>query len=66
MTTNCPLKALCTQAGFSARGATQSCSQDTPREPDLHGVDFEHLHLMTPAALAVTGPLLNAGLTVRG
>ncbi|GAA3074677.1 non-ribosomal peptide synthetase [Streptosporangium carneum] len=32
-------------------------------EPRFHVVDFEHLHLMTPEAQAVIGPILNAGFT---
>ncbi|MFJ1792715.1 hypothetical protein [Kitasatospora griseola] len=33
------------------------------RQPRYQVVDFEHLHLMTPEALRVIGPLVNATLT---
>ncbi|MEW2569465.1 amino acid adenylation domain-containing protein [Streptomyces sp. NPDC047070] len=33
------------------------------RQPRYQVVDFEHLHLMTPEALGVIGPLVNATLT---
>ncbi|MFF3736460.1 amino acid adenylation domain-containing protein [Streptomyces sp. NPDC002566] len=32
-------------------------------EPDFHVVDFAHLHLMTPEALKIIGPLVNTTLT---
>lgn len=50
-------------AGPAGTVGAQDWAPYLARQPRYQVVDFEHLHLMTPEALGVIGPLVNATLT---